>query len=184
MKLPFEIYDKIMNYSVETIIIKLIIDNVLSFKDLNKITIDENIFVNLIKYSIKNKVVIAEKLFLSDIDPNISIDCFSILSLASYYGLTNLVKILVNKGADLFYHDNEPIKFAALNNHVDLLNYLKPMYQSDPKNGLYINEPKLFHRDEYLENLHMENDLDNNFRSTETINELFFSRLLVAGLFE
>ena len=175
MKLPYEIYDKIMNYSVETIIIKLIIYNVLSFKDLKKITIDEKILVNLIKYSIKNKVVIAEQLFLSGIDPNISIDCFSILSLASYYGLTNLVKILVNKGADLTCHNNEPIKFAALNNHVDLLNYFKPMYNESILD--------LFTKNRYMKNLSFsENNLDNNFRSTETVNELLFDRLLVSGL--
>ena len=65
-------------------------------------------------------------MIFSGVNPNIQIKsfCMPILSVASYKGHENLVKILVNKKANINANNYEAIRCAALKNHTNIVHFL------------------------------------------------------------
>lgn len=177
MRVPVEIFEKIMNFSPQSIVKKLIINGVISKSDINKIDIDKNLIHNLLEYSLNNKVSIAEKLILSGIDPNTKIQSFGwpILSAASYKGQLNLVKILVNKNAEINANNSEAIKCAALKNNTHVVHFLI-------SRGAIYDSSSLFSKEDYLANMQVISE--DEFCHTTQTNELLFDRLLVSGIFK
>ena len=177
MRLPPEIFEKIMNFSPQSIVKKLIINGVISKSDLNHVDVNNNLINNLLVYSVNHKVSIAEKLILSGIDPNIKIQSYGwpILSAASYKGHLNLVKILVNKNAEINANNSEAIKCAALKNNTHIVHFLI-------SRGALHDSSSLFSKEDYLANLQVISE--DEFCYTTQTNELLFDRLLISGVFK
>ena len=177
MRVPVEIFDKIMNLSPQSLVKKLIINGVISKSDLNKIDINHNIENNLLEYSLNNKISIAEKMIFSGVNPNIQIKSFGmpILSVASYKGHENLVKILVNKKANINANNYEAIRCAALKNHTNIVHFLI-------SRGALYDSSCLMSKQDLLSEMQVISE--DEFCSTIKTNELVFDKILISGLFK
>jgi hypothetical protein len=175
-KLPVEIFEKIMNFSPQSIVKKLIINGVINKRDMDFVSTDKYFISNLLEYSVDKKPSIAEKLILSGIDPNIKLETYGspLLSIAAYKGRDNLVNLLIRKKVCVNAFDNEAIKFAALKNHRHIVNSLISA-------GSSCDYFSLLSKDDYLCALGVYSQDD--FVASISTSEFIFDKLLIKGCF-